>query len=187
MKKRLDIVVYRLNLAPTILWARRLIQSGSIFVIAAKDVTLWDSMYASLKKIAFPLKLRDPKKLYSTTLWTYESKHWAKFRFLSYPQKKIAHLLQPGDLIQCIGSNSLHQFKTQSHLWQKQLPKHLLTKKPLRFIWEWRSQKFMNKTYNSWEQTTEKLNSAIFLHPPQVKDLNSKDRIKESFFRWTLL
>ena len=87
-ENRLDVVVYRLNLAPTILWARRLIQSGSIFVVSAKDVTLWDSMYASLKKIAFPLKLRDPKKLYSTTLWTNESKHWAKFRFLSCPQKK---------------------------------------------------------------------------------------------------
>ena len=61
-ENRLDVVVYRLNLAPTILWARRLIQNGSIFVIAPNNSKNWTSMYASLKKNAFPLKLRDPKK-----------------------------------------------------------------------------------------------------------------------------
>ena len=69
-----------------------------------------------IKKIAFPLKLRDPKKLYLTTLHTEELNHWAMFKFLGQPQKKPSYLLQAGDLIQCAAGNSLSQFKTQSSL-----------------------------------------------------------------------
>ena len=186
-ENRLDVVVYRLNLAPTILWARRLIQNGAIFVVSANNTTSWERMHASLKKIAFPLKLRDPKKLYSTSLWTYPAKHWATFRFLSSPQKKISYLLQAGDLIQCASGNSLHQFKTKAQLWHKPIPTHLLTKKQVRFFWEKRSQKLNQRLYNTWEQPTEHLNAAVFLHAPRFADLNTKDRIKESFFRWTML
>ena len=186
-ENRLDVVVYRLNLAPTILWARRLIMSGCIFVTAQQNVTLWESMYASLKKIAFPLKLRDPKKLYLTTLHTEELNHWAMFKFLGQPQKKPSYLLQAGDLIQCAAGNSLSQFKTQSSLWEKPLPTHMLSKQEPRFFWDWRTRKFIGKSFNSWENTSEPFRAAIFLHAPRFGDLNAQDRIKESFFRWTLL
>jgi len=186
-ENRLDVVVYRLNFAPTILWARRLIKSGSIFVVPAKNTIPWEFMHASLKKIAFPLKLRDPKKLYSTTLWTYRSKHWATFRFLSCPQKKIPYLLQPGDLIQSVSGNSLNQFKTTAQLWHKPIPTHLLANKKMCFFWDSRFQQLINRTYTGWEQQTDHLNAAVFLHTPQFRDLNGKDRIKESFFRWTIL
>ena len=186
-ENRLDVVVYRLNLAPTILWARRLITSGCIFVTPQQNVTLWESMYASLKRIAFPLKLRDPKKLYLTTLYTKKLNPCAKFKFLGQPQKKTYYLLQPGDLIQCAAGNSLYQFKTKSSLWQKPLPRHILTKQYPQFFWDWRSHKFTSKSFNSWENTVEHFKAAIFLHSPRFGDLNSKDRIKESFFRWTIL
>jgi len=143
-------------------------------------------MYASLKKIAFPLKLRDPKKLYLTTLHTEELDHWAMFKFLGQPQKKTSYLLQPGDLIQCAAGNSLSQFKTKSLLWQKPLPTYILTKKDPRFFWDWRNRKFTSKWFNSWENTVEPFHTAIFLHAPRFGDLNSKDRITESFFRWTI-
>jgi hypothetical protein len=68
-ENRLDVVVFRLNLAPSILWARRLIKAGLIFVTPANSDFLWESMYRGLKKLSFPLKLRDPKSLYTKTYW----------------------------------------------------------------------------------------------------------------------
>ena len=186
-ENRLDVVVYRLNLAPTILWARRLIKNGSIFVVSEKTTLSWEKMHASLKTVAFPLKLRDPQKLYANTLWTRATKHWATFRFFNHPQKKISYLLQPGDLIQCLSGNSLHQFKTKAQLWHKPIPAHLLIKKQMTFLWENRVQQLSNRVYNTWEQPTETLNSAVFLQAPRFRDLNAKDRIQESFFRWTIL
>lgn len=187
LENRLDVVVYRLNLAPTILWARRLIENGSVFVTPQKSTSAWDSMYASLKKIAFPLQLRDPKKLY---LAQFADPFWGKFgmfKFLGQPQKKIAYLLQPGDLIQCTAGNSLHQFKTNTLLWQKPLPTHLLTQKAPSFIWSWRREQVVTRSYNNWEQTSPNLNAAIFLYAPRFQDLDAKDRIKESFVRWTIM
>jgi ribosomal protein S4 len=186
-ENRLDVVVYRLNLAPTILWARRLIENGCVFITPHNNFTLWEFMYASLKKVAFPLKLRDPKKLYAAKLLTHEAKNWALFKFLGRPQKKTSYLLQPGDLIQCLAGNSLHQFKTKSSLWQKPVPKHMLTKTEGQFLWEWHSQDYGSAEFNSWEQTGAHFNAAIFLHHTRFRDLGSKDRVKESFFRWTIL
>ena len=40
LENRLDVVVYRLNLAPSILWARRLISSGAIFVTNSKKTIM---------------------------------------------------------------------------------------------------------------------------------------------------
>ena len=187
LENRLDVVIYRLNLAPTILWARRLIENGSVFVTPQKSTVLWDSMYASLKKIAFPLKLRDPKKIYSSQLWRKEYQSGALFKFLGQPQKKISYLLQAGDLIQCTAGNSLHQFKTKSLLWQKPLPTHLLTKKEPHFFWSYRYEELMSRSFNNWEQNQEYFNAAIFLHAPRFQDLSANDRMKESFLRWTIL
>jgi ribosomal protein S4 len=66
-ESRLDVVVYRLNLAPSILWARRLITAGLVFVTPAQSCSVWEGLYYGLKKLSFPLKLRDPKNLYTKT------------------------------------------------------------------------------------------------------------------------
>ena len=190
LESRLDVVIYRLNLAPTILWARRLILDGCIFISPqnlSQSELKWTSMYGSLKKFAFPLKLRDPKSLYVATLLKDLPHHWGTFKFLTRPQTNISYLLQPGDLIQCSLENSLNQFKTTSFLWQKPLPAHLLTAKKKKFLWEWSSQKYVSKTFLSWEKTSEKLNAAVFLQSPSFADLHFTDRIKESFLRWAVL
>ena len=186
-ENRLDVVVYRLNLAPTILWARRLILNGSVFINNPHDAKFWDSMYSSLKKFAFPLKLRDPYHLYDKKLWTNFSKQWTKFKFLGQPKRKISYLVQPGDIIQCATGVSSNQFKTKSWLWQKPIPSHLMTHKKKTFIWHWRFQKYVHKTVNTWEENSQTTTSAIMLHMPQFRDLNSKDRVQESFLRWTIL
>lgn len=187
LENRLDVVVYRLNLAPSILWARRLIWSGAIFVTNPKKTIMWEFMYSAFKKVAFPLKLRDPKNLYSQKLWNKQTQHWTRLKSFGQSQTNIAYLVQPEDVIQCSSGISFNHFKTKSYLRQKPYPSHLLALKDSQFWWEWRFQQYEQKTFNSWEQDSEKVTVAIFLHAPRFLDLSSNDRVKESFFRWTVL
>ena len=191
LENRLDVVVYRLNLAPSILWARRIICSGAIFVTNLKKTILWESMYSAFKKIAFPLKLRDPKNLYSQKLWNKRAglgaQYWTRLKVFCRPQRKIAYLVQPEDVIQCSSGISFNNFKTKSSLRNKPYPSHLLASKNSQFSWDWRFQQYEQKAFNSWEQDSENVTVAIFLHAPRFFDLYSNDRFKESFFRWTVL
>lgn len=186
LENRLDVVVYRLNFAPSILWARRLIWGGSIFVTNVKQTRFWDLMYSSLKKFAFPLKLRDPKKLYSQTLWK-PYRHLAQYKFLGEPNKKISYLVQPEDLIQCAGGVLMNHFKTDPTLWQKPIPSHLLTLPRDETFWSMRFQQHIRHSFKEWEQNTETMKSAVFLHPVQFEDFGPHDRVQESFFRWAIL
>ena len=187
LENRLDVVIYRLNLAPSILWARRLIKAGFIFVTPETDRFLWESMYRGLKKFSFPLKLRDPKNLYAKTLWTEDQANWVELKFLGQPNKKIAYLLQKGDLIQCAEGTYLNHFKTQSWLCRKPIPRHLLHAQKKNYAWDWRTQRFRQETFRSWEQSSESIFSTVFLNNPQFRDFDSKDRVKESFWRWAFL
>ena len=184
---RLDVVIYRLNLAPTILWARRLILNGSVFITSPRNTKFWDSMYSSIKKFTFPLKLRDPYHLYDKKLWKNSSNYWTKFKMLGQPKRKISYLVQPGDIIQCATGVFFNQFKTKSWLWQKPIPTHLMINKEKESSWYWRFQKYADKAFNPWEQSSENTTSAIMLHMPQFRDLNSNDRVQESFLRWAIL
>ena len=186
-ENRLDVIIYRLNLAPTILWARRLIQGGLVFIQTNQKVKNWTSMYSYIKKLAFPLKLRDPYHLYSKKLWIHSSNQWTKFKFLGQPKRKVSYLVQPGDLIQCATGFLLNQFKTKSWLWQKPIPSYLMTHKKRKACWYWYPQKYAYSAFNHWEQHAETTTSAMMLHKPQFRDLNLKDRVDESFLRWAVL
>jgi ribosomal protein S4 len=186
LENRLDVVVYRLNFAPSILWARRLIWGGSIFVTNLKKTYFWDLMYSSLKKFAFPLKLRDPKKLYSQTLWK-PHRHLAQYKFLGEPNKKISYLVQPEDIIQCGGGALINNFQSDSILLQKPIPSHLLTLSKDEIFWYMRFQQFKRHSWKEWEQVTDTMKSAVFLHPVKFEDLGPHDRVQESFFRWAIL
>lgn len=185
LENRLDVVVFRLNWAPTILWARRLIWGGSIFVSNMKKSHVWGQMYSSLKKFAFPLKLRDPKNLYCHQLWK-PRRGLAKYKFLGEPQRKVSYLVQPEDVIQCSGALFLNQFKTQPALWQKPVSPHLLPINEHEINFQWRFQKYENQSFHSWEQPSQRLTSAVVLSAPRFEDLGLKDRIQESFFRWAI-
>lgn len=204
VERRLDVVVYRLNLAPNIMWARRLIQDGSIYVSAsgANQAKSFEKMYADYKQNTYPLKLRDPQNLYKKTLWQIydlparmridkskknpiRTRH-VKLKFLLEPLRNINYLTQPGDVILCAPGALHNQYKTNKVLWQKPIPTHLLTYSNLtetKTAFKSRSNAF--QPYSRKEQTST--NVGVVLHYPTFRDLHPTDRIQKSFMRWMAL
>jgi hypothetical protein len=123
-ERRLDVVVFRLNLAPNIMWARRMIQSGNIFISSRDNSKIFDGIQG-LKKNSFPLKLRDPKNLYTNNRFKYFAKKYKKF---IAPVKNPNYLLNVGDMIQCSRMSLMQGMsKTSKYLFKKPIPKHLLS------------------------------------------------------------
>ena len=83
-------------------------------------------MYASFKNIAFPLKLRDPRRLYSHTVSDRYDYYTIQYKFLGVPQRKPSYLVKPGDVIQCASGTFLNDFKFNSSLFRKPFSSHLL-------------------------------------------------------------
>jgi hypothetical protein len=186
LENRLDVLVYRLNWAPHILWARRLIWEGSVFVSNIKKTEMWNIMHSNLKKYAFPLTLRDPKHLYSKTFWN-PQRRMAKYKFLCAPTTEIAYLVQPGDIIQCSRGILINQFKSNSLLFDKPNLPHVLSTVYTQPQWDWSAHRMENKSFDSWQEHSEHINSAIMLFNPKFKDLPVKDRVRKSFLRWVIL
>lgn len=186
LENRLDVVVYRLNLAPTILWARRLIEDGSVFINNPKQSQGWISMYAGLKKLSFPLKLRDPKNLYKTRYWN-PNKNLSKYKFLLKPVTKIDYLVQPDDLIQCTPALAINGFKSNTRLLNKPLPTHLFIIPKLRYSWNFGSRAPQVNSFQKWQQLSPQTTSSMMLFNPQFQDLSETDRVQESFLRWVSL
>ena len=186
LENRLDVVVYRLNLAPNILWARRLIQEGSIFVNNIFLTTAWTSIYGQFKKLNFPLKLRDPKHLYKIVFWN-PNLNISKYKFLGKSIKKIDYLVKPGDLIQSSKSLSINKLKTNKRLLKKPIPKHLYTTTETKF--QWNNAIKAPEIYSSkkWRDPKQQITAAMFLFNPQFTDLHMNGRIQEIFFRWMTL
>jgi ribosomal protein S4 len=186
LENRLDVVVYRLNLAPTILWARRLIWEGSIFVNNPKQSQGWISMHAALKKLAFPLKLRDPKNLYKTIYWN-PNKKLSKYKFLLKPTIKIDYLVQPEDLIQFTPALTLNQFKSNSSLFNKPLTTNLMAMPKMKYSWNQATRGPQGNSFFKWQQPNPQVTSAMVLFNPEFTDLHETDRVQESFLRWVTL
>jgi hypothetical protein len=186
LENRLDVVVYRLNWAPNILWARRLISEGSIFVSNLNRDEVWNTMHSNLKTYAFPLKLRDPKNLYKKFFWN-PQKRMAKYKFLSIPKTEAAYLVQPGDLIQCSQAILISQFKNNSVWLDKPNALHLLSTLRPKQQWSWGSHRMDNRSFFSWKENSEHIHSAVFLFNPRFRDLPLFDRVKKSFFRWAII
>jgi hypothetical protein len=181
-ERRLDVVVYRLNLAPNIFWARKLIQDGAVFISSTTNTHLWEKVYAPLKKFIYPLKLRDPMNLYKKTIWTPFEKT-AKINFLLEPLTKIDYLVQPGEIIQCAPGALLNKFKTNSLLWKKPVPKHFLTFSDLTETqknWQYRKNK-ISATANADNNHTI---LATLLFPPSYQNLLKSDRVHREFMHW---
>lgn len=190
-ENRLDVVLYRLNLAPSILWARRLILSGAVFITKEQHAKTWELMYASFKQIAFPLKLRDPKELYSYIVsddyYTDFYFYGIQYKFLGVPQRKTSYLVKPGDVIQCASGMFLNDFKFNTSLFRKPLTSHLLTFTKPKAFWHFRFNRSLSKTFNSWDQIREKRTAAVMLHNPTFADLRWNDRVNEAFLKWFIL
>jgi hypothetical protein len=191
LELRLDVVVLRLNLAPNILWARRLIKDGSIFV-SSNSSKEFEKMYAGFKQNTYPLKLRDPQNLYKKTQLTSYTRapfnylRNTKLKFLLEPLRNIDYITKPGDVILCAPGSLMHKYKTNPLLWQKPHPTHLLsfshiTESKLRF--KPRSHNFT--PYSRKEQPTT--NVGVVLFNPKFSDISYDSRITRSFLRWMSL
>ena len=184
LENRLDVTVYRLNWAPSIMWARRLIRGGFIFVTTTRERSGWNKMYSCLKKYSFPLKLRDPKNLYRHLFWNPKRKK-SKQKFFSLPQKKVDYLIQTGDLLQCSRSVFMHQFKNNTLWLQKPIPsRFLLGKRQPKTQWRWDRHQLIEKDFNSHQVYTDHRKSAFVLSRMKMKKLAKSDRSNKSFLRW---
>ena len=186
LENRLDVAVYRLNLAPNIWWARRLILEGSIFVNNIFSFSIWASIYGQLKHLSFPLKLRDPKNLYKLTFWDPNSQI-SKFKFLWKPTKKIHYLLKPGDLVQSAKSLSINKYKSNKRLFKKPIAKNFSIRTKTKL--QWNNGVKAPEIYSAakWREPKQQITSAMFLFPPRFSDFHKNGRIQELFFRWITL
>lgn len=199
LELRLDVVVHRLNLAPNILWARRLIQDGSIYVSPAnvfgtcttgnKNAKDFDKMYAHFKQHAYPLKLRDPLNLYKKTLikrYKFAYIRRSKWKFLLEPLRNINYLTKPGDVILCAPGALINKYKSNPIFWQKPTPSHLLSFSNLNDV----KNTFLQRS-NAFAPIARKdqphAEVGVVLFNPRISDLHSTDRIQRSFLRWISL
>ena len=187
LENRLDVVVYRLNLAPNILWARRLIEEGSIFVTNSFSFQNWILMYSQIKHYMFPLKLRDPKKLYKTKNW-HPNKNRSKFKFFLKPIKKIHYLVKPGDLIQSAKTLKINKLKSNTRLFKKPINSNFYTiKKIKKYSWSNSTKSPKAFTFFKWKDPAKHITAALFLFDARFTDFKKNDRARELFFRWITL
>lgn len=187
LENRLDVVVYRLNLAPNILWARRLILEGSIFVSNMFSFQNWILMYSQVKHLMFPLKLRDPKNLYKTKNWL-PNKNSSKFKFLLKPIKKIHYLVKPGDLIQSAKTLRINKIKNNTRLLKKPMNKNLYTiKKIQKYNWSNATKSPKAFSFFKWKEPVKHITASLFLFDARFTDFKRNDRARELFFRWITL
>jgi len=186
LENRLDVVVYRLNLAPNILWARRLIEEGSIFLSNGFSFQTWTSIYGQLKHLSFPLKLRDPRNLYKTTYWN-PNKNISHFKYLLKPIRKINYLVKPGDLIQTSRTLSINKLKNNNRAFKKPILKNWYSIKKTKFQWNNAVKAPEVNCFANWHVPKQHIKSAMFLFDPQFPDLGTNDRANELFFRWMTL
>jgi ribosomal protein S4 len=185
-EKRLDILVYRLNLAPNILWARRLIWQGTIFVTNVNTIKTWVQLYASLKLYAYPLKLRDPKKLYKNKYWNPQCRQ-SRYKFILEPIRKINYIVKSHEIIQYNPQGNLNKFKINSSLYNKTIPNYLLTKFETQVTLSLQLKEIKESQIRTEAQNYCYITSAFLLFEPKIEDLTKNDRIKELFLRWAVL
>lgn len=187
LENRLDVVVYRLNFAPNVLWARRLIQEGSIFVSNLFSFQNWILMYGQIKHLAFPLKLRDPKNLYQTKKWL-PNQNLSKFKFFLQPIKKIHYLVQPGDLIQSAKNLKINKIKSNTRLLSKPINNNFYTiKKIKKYVWNASTQSPKVFSFVKWKEPVKHITASLFLFDARFTDFKRNDRARELFFRWITL
>ena len=181
-ENRLDVVVYRLNLAPTILWARRMILAGAIFVKTNDTKYIVSNNKNFLQeKISFPLKLRNPYKLYPNIISE------SLFKFSQEPIFKIDYQVKPGDLVQCSSSMMFYNWLVNNVTLQKSIPFNFLTKNSTTLAWKWTKRDIAFKPKRWWNQKTKFTTSSIILFNPKHTDFRTTNRSKELFINWATL
>jgi hypothetical protein len=186
-ERRLDILVYRLNYAPTILWARRLIWEGAIFVSNFEEMTNWSQMYSHLKIYNFPLRLRDPKNIYCYTYWN-PSRNYSKNKFFLEPIIKENYKVKLNEIIQYNPHANNNLYKIKTSLFQKGIQKNTLIGNSKIDSYNWKRKAPTHFHLGIEKQEILQTNTSLLIFNPQYNDLtNKQDRIQESFLNWIIL
>jgi hypothetical protein len=186
-ESRLDILIYRLNYAPTILWARRLIWEGAIFISNSIQLKNWNKFYGNLKRYAFPLQLKDPSQIYCKTYWK-PSIWYSKYKFFIEPIRNENYIVHVNDIIQYNPLANNFHFKMQPYLLQKGITENILLEtQPIKY-WFWQNKSKRNLHLGTNQQDLLQVNASYLVYSPQHRYLERRqDRIKESFLNWIIL
>ena len=206
LETRIDVLVYRLNLAPNIIWARRLIRAGLIFLQQKESKKYIKDCFQ--KKHRYPVKLNNLFDLYPPS---FNDARIKKFYFKSQPILNINFRAKPGDIIQCHPFSLYQKWNIRPDLLNKPIPNYLLTrtKKDLNTEWNhWYHYLINNKKYlllynakkkNRWKKNKNfapyrfewgndlcKETTSFFLFNPQRKDFYVNDRNSSLFLNWAV-
>lgn len=139
------------------------------------------------KLYTFPLKLRDPKKIYSQTYWA-PAKWYSKGKFFLTPIRNEAYTVNPEDIVQYNPLANLSNNKIQPFLFKKGLNKNVLRGvEPIEY-WYWQNKSKHIITLGKNQQEIDQGNTFYLLFNSKYTDLaNKQDRIKELFLNWITL
>lgn len=183
LELRLDVLIYRLNLAPSLFWAKQLIETGQIFVYRSTKQTDWIHMNQHLWKIAFPLRLRDPKMVYSKNPWL-KSLHLQRFNFFLAPITNPNYIAQVGDIVYSSPHSTLNKFQANIKLFKKPIPAYLMTNKEAKFIWDAKLKMPRLISTAMWQKEGQHSLASVILFHPRFSDLEENDRITLNSFAW---
>jgi len=204
---RLDVLAYRLNLVPTLAWARDFVRNGGLYVYN-KNYN-WDKVFGSLLNVAYPLSLRDPKSIYTTNydiiVWSllkyrflnvFKKNTWvwlnrsqfSNMKFFSVPILNPDYLTKPGDVVQTTPYFLQQQeYKIRLSLLFKPIPKHLYTVSDFRWFWVFYRDYYSLQATAFWQRKSLSYISAVVLKIPKWKNFQYEDRIKSNNFKYLFL
>lgn len=184
LELRLDVLVYRLNIAPSIYWAQQFIKCGHIYISNNKSKD-WQTMYKTLWTTSFSLYLRDPKYLYT---WPWLN-HLPLFDYkhILLPITRCNYILQPGMMIYTSPNSCLNKFKHTSNLFKKIIPSYLMTISDLKFAWNIKNHVPTAVSTTFWQKEYKHPLASLVLFNPAFSDLAINDRIKYDSMEWIVL
>jgi len=183
LELRLDVLIYRLNIAPSIFWAQELIKSGQIYIFKLQKDRNWISMYKNLWKTSFPLRLRDPKRLYCNNEWLYNIS-LSRIKFFLFPITNYNYIVTEGDFIYNSANSQLNKFYFNKLLITKPVPSHLMIQPESKFVWDPRTKTPQTTSLVLWEYEYSHPLNTVILFKPQLSDLPLYDRINRQYLEW---
>ena len=161
-----------------------MIWEGAIVVNTLDKRKNWNTLHSKSKIYTFPLKLRDPKKIYSQTYWI-ASKWYSKGKFFLTPIRNEAYKVEQGDIIQYNPLANASKSKIQSFLFKRVLNKNILRNaEPIEY-WYWNNKSRHTLNLGKNQQEIDQGNTFYLLFNSRHTDLSNKqDRIKELFLNW---
>lgn len=204
LEYRLDVMAYRLNLAPTLSWARDFVRNGGLYLYEINRN--WDIIHGNLLYLAYPLKLRDPKALYTNNnlrklmvnslfrnvflkiKWNWLLKlKWFHLKYFNLPITNPDYRAKLGDVVQASPHYLQQYLKLNLNLLRKPIPAHLYTTFDGRWFWIFYKKYYKYQATAKWQKQTLTYITAVVLTNPKWKNLRKDDRINSNNFKFLCL